>query len=85
MQWRTRHPLPDRMVGRLRWARRAFVAFFLLEAVSFALTLTEEQPSAWTLTWTGIGTVYFPLLFLMTHRLLRKDSRARASRASRED
>ncbi len=46
----------------------------------FALTLTEEEPSAWTLTWTGVGAVYFPLLFLMAHRMLRKDSRARASR-----
>ncbi|MEU6963636.1 hypothetical protein [Streptomyces chrestomyceticus] len=60
--------------------RRLSAAGFLLETTLFALTLTEEEPSAWTLTWTGVGAVYFPLLFLMAHRMLRKDSRARAPR-----
>lgn len=80
MQWRTRYPLSERTARHLRRSRWAFVAFFLLELTAFTLALTEEQPNAWTLTWTGASTAYFPLMFLLVHRLLRKDSRSRASR-----
>ncbi|WP_030019941.1 hypothetical protein [Streptomyces monomycini] len=80
LQWRTQYPLSKRMVRHLRRARWAFVAFSLFELTAFSLALTGEQPSTWTLIWTGFGTVYFPLVLLMTHRLLRKDSRVRASR-----
>lgn len=80
VQWRTQYPLPERTVRVLRPVRLLSAVGFLLETTLFALTLTEEEPSTSTLTWTGIGAVYFPLLFLLAHRMPRKDSRARASR-----
>ncbi|GGW96651.1 hypothetical protein GCM10010297_18170 [Streptomyces malachitofuscus] len=75
MQWRTRYPLPERTVTQLRRSRWVFAGFMLLEPFALVMALTEDHRNAWTVTWTGIGTVFFPLMLLGTQYQLKKNRR----------
>ncbi|GGU67975.1 hypothetical protein GCM10010274_65470 [Streptomyces lavendofoliae] len=75
IQWRTRYPLPERTVTQLRRSRWVFAGFTLLEAFALVMALIEDHRSAWTVTWTGIGTVFFPLMLLGSQYQLRKNRR----------
>ncbi|MYR42753.1 hypothetical protein [Streptomyces sp. SID5910] len=39
------------------------------------MALTEDHRNAWTVTWTGIGTVFFPLMLLGAQYQLKKNRR----------
>ncbi|MFR9723461.1 hypothetical protein ACL02R_08825 [Streptomyces sp. MS19] len=52
-----------------------FAGFAILEPVVFAQTLADHDPDPWTLTLTGIGTVFFPVMFVVTYRELRRKGR----------
>ncbi|CAL9619540.1 hypothetical protein SUDANB58_05802 (plasmid) [Streptomyces sp. enrichment culture] len=75
MQWRARYPLPERTVTQLRCSRWIFAGFTILEAFALVMALTEDHRNTWTVTWTGIGTILFPLMLVGTQHQLKKNER----------
>lgn len=75
MQWGASYPLSERIVRQHRRARWGFAAFGIFELVGLVIALTEDHPSMWTVTLTGVGTVFFPFMLLVTQHQLRKDGR----------
>ncbi|MFE7503621.1 hypothetical protein ACFU5Z_32660 [Streptomyces sp. NPDC057521] len=49
-----------------------FAIFSVLELAVFVMTLTDPDPSMWTLVCTGFGTIFFPVMLVVAWHQLRK-------------
>ncbi|MFJ4877390.1 hypothetical protein ACIP93_19535 [Streptomyces sp. NPDC088745] len=48
-----------------------FAVFAILELATFLITATGEDPNTWTLILTGLGSILFPTMLLLTLHYLR--------------